>query len=82
MEVWGEDIGNAYLEASTLEMIYIVAGSEFEELQGHILVIHKALYGLKRSGLRWLQRIQDIILHLRFKPCKADPCVWLREMKT
>ena len=24
----------------------IVAGPEFEELQGHILVIHKAIYGL------------------------------------
>ena len=32
--------------------LYKVAGPEFEELQGHILVIHKALYGLKSSGLR------------------------------
>ena len=22
------------------------------------------------------------MLQLGFKPCKADPCVWLREMKT
>ena len=47
MEVWGADIGNAYLEATTKEKLYIVAGPEFEELQGHILVIHKALDGLK-----------------------------------
>ena len=53
----------------------------FEELQGHILVIHKALYGLKSSGLRWSQRIHDIMLELNFRHCKADPCVWLREMK-
>ena len=51
MKVWGADIGNAYLEATTKEN-FILAGSEFEELQGHILVIHKALYGLKSSGLR------------------------------
>ena len=44
MEVWGPDIGNAYLEATTTDKLYIVAGPEFEELQGHILVIHKALY--------------------------------------
>ena len=68
MEVWGADIGNAYLEATTKEKLYIVAGSEFEELQGHIFVIHKALYGLKSSGLRWSQRIHDIMLQLRFKP--------------
>ena len=41
MEVWGADIGNAYLEATTKEKVYIVAGSEFKELQGPILVIHK-----------------------------------------
>ena len=47
MKVWGADIGNAYLKATTKEKLYIVAGPEFEQLQGHILVIHKALYGLK-----------------------------------
>ena len=58
-----------------------MAGAESEELQGHILVIHKALYGLKSSGLRWSWRIQDIMLQLNFRPCKADPCVWLRERR-
>ena len=48
LEVWGADIGNAYLEAKTKEKLYVVAGPEFEELEGHILVIYKALYGLKR----------------------------------
>ena len=76
MEVWGADIGNAYLEATTKEKLYIVAGPEFEELQGHILVIHKALY-----GWRWSQRLHDIMLQLGLKPSKADTCVWLREMK-
>ena len=51
MEVWGADIGNAYLEATTIENIYITTGPKFKKLQGHILVSHKALYGLKSSGL-------------------------------
>ena len=50
MKVWAADIGNTYLEAATKEKLYIVAGHEFEELQGHILVINKPLYGLKNSG--------------------------------
>ena len=78
MKVWAADIGNAYLEVTTREKLYIVAGPE---LQGDILVIHKALYGLKSSGLRWSQRIHHIMLELNFRPCKADPCVWLGEMK-
>ena len=63
--------------STTKEKLYIVAGPEFEELQGHILVIHKALYRLKNSGSRWSQRIHDIMLQLSFGPCTADPCVWL-----
>ena len=82
MEVWGVDIGHAYLEATTKEKIYIVAGPEFKELPGHIPVIHEALYGLKSLGLRWSQTTPDIMLQLGFKSCKADPCVWLREMTT
>ena len=82
MKVWAADIGNAYLEATTKEKLYIIAGPEFEELQGHILlVIHMALYGLKSSGLRSSQRMHDIMLELNFTPCKAGPCVWLRKMR-
>ena len=81
MKVWAADIGNAYLEATTKEKLNIVVGPEFEELQGHILVIHKALYGLKSTGLRWSQRIHDIMLQLNFRPCKAEPCVWFGAMK-
>ena len=40
LEVWGADIGNAYLEAKTKEKLYVVAGPEFEELEGHIMVIY------------------------------------------
>ena len=77
MKVGGADIGNA----TTKEKLYIVADPEFEELQGHILLIYKALYELKSSGVRWSLRIHDIMLQLNFRPCKPDPCVWLREMK-
>ena len=69
LEVWGADIGNAYLEANTKEKLYVVAGPEFEELEGHILVIYKSLYGLRSSGLRWAQRIHDIMLDMGFSPC-------------
>lgn len=46
LEIWATDVGNAYLEAFTSEKVYIIAGPEFGDREGHILVIHKALYGL------------------------------------
>ena len=38
LDLWGADIGNAYLEAFTDEKLYIVAGPEFQELEGYILI--------------------------------------------
>ena len=81
LELWGADIGNAYLEAYTHEKLFIIAGAESEELEGFILVFNKALYGLKSSGKRWGEMFHHIIKDMRFMPSKADPCVWMRENK-
>ena len=80
LELWGADIGNAHLEAYTHEKLFMIAGAEFEELEGFILV-NKALCGLKSSGKRWAERFHDIIKDMGFMPSKADPCVWMRENK-
>jgi hypothetical protein len=43
-------MGNAYLEALTSEKVCIIAGHEFGNLQGHVMIIYKALYGLHSAG--------------------------------
>ena len=42
LELWGADIGNAYLEAHTQEKLFIIGGAEFEELQGFILHLQQS----------------------------------------
>ena len=79
LDIWGAEIGNAYLEALTAETLYIVAGPEFEELEGSILIFLKALYGLKSSGKRWTEVIHSILKDMKCTPSKADPCIWLRK---
>ena len=79
LELWGADIGNAYLEAFTDEKLYIVACPEFQELEGYNLIFLKALYGLKSSGKRWAEVIHGILRDMKFLPSKADPCIWLRK---
>ena len=78
METWATDIGNAYLEAKTKEKLVIVAGPEFGELKGHLLRIHKALYGLRTSGLRWHERFAAVLKELGFFQCKIEPDIWMR----
>jgi len=78
LDVWATDIGNAYLEARTQEKLYIIAGLEFGARRGHILVIRKALYGLRSSGKRWHERFSDCLRNEGFMPCKAEPDIWIR----
>ena len=78
LDIWVADVGNAYLESYTKEQVYIVAGPEFGDLQGHTLTISKALYGLKSSGLRWHEHFADTLCDLNFKPSKASIDVWMR----
>ena len=79
LDIWRADIGNAYLEAFTDEKLYIVAGPEFQELEGYILIFLKAHYGLKSSGKRWAEVIHGILRDMKVLPSKADPCISLRK---
>jgi hypothetical protein len=78
LEFWATDIGNAYLESKTAEKVYIIAGPEFGEREGHILVVYKALYGLKGSGQHWHDRLFDCLTELGWTPCKAEADIWLK----
>lgn len=83
LELWQTDIGNAYLEARTNEKVYVIAGPEFKNfgLEGHILVLVAAVYGLKSSGKRWHDCLADVMRDMGFTPCLAEPDIWMRECK-
>ena len=78
LKIWGADVGIAYLEVYTDEKLCTIAGPEFKELQGHLLIMIKALHGTHSGGARWHDRLFDILQGLKFKPSKADPDVWMR----
>jgi hypothetical protein len=79
LELWGADVGNAYLEATTKEKVYIVGGPEFGSLEGHTLIIFKALYGLRSSGLCWYRRFSDVLRAIGFHQTRAEAEIWMRE---
>jgi hypothetical protein len=79
LELWGTDIGNAYLEAYTEELLFIVAGPEFGEREGHTLIIRRALYGLRSSGLRWWETFSEVLIDMGFFPSKAEDDLWMRD---
>ena len=79
LKILATDVVNAYLEADTREKVYIIAGPEFGEREGHTLVIKKALYGLKLSGKMWGKRCSDIFLSMDFVPSRTEDDIWMRD---
>jgi len=76
------NVGNAYLEAKTKEKIYTIAGPEFGELlEGHMLIIKRALVWLKeQGGARWHERFAETLRAEGFPPLLMQILTsWMRD---
>jgi hypothetical protein len=80
LDVLAADIGSAYIQANTIEKVYTIAGPEFGPLEGRVLLVVRALYGLKTSGAMWHQKLAQNLRDLGFSPCPASYDLWLRDM--
>ena len=78
LDVLACDIQNAYLTAPCREKVYTVAGDEFGSDSGKLMVITRALYGLKSAGASFRAFLGEHLHDLGYRPCLADPDVWLR----
>ena len=72
LNLMAADVQNAYLRSKTKEKVYIIANHEFGDLQGHTLLIDKALYGLHTSGACSHDKLFDTLAAEGWKPCFAD----------
>jgi hypothetical protein len=82
LDVMVGDVSSAYLEAYTQEKVCFKAGPEFGPLQGHLLLIERALYDLRTSGARWHDRLSDVLRDMGYFQCKADPDLWIIDCDT
>ena len=72
------DIGNAYLNADCREKLWTVAGSEFGSEKGTVMIIARALYGLKSSGAAWRAKLAETMRTMGYVATQADPDVWIK----
>jgi hypothetical protein len=75
LQTWTKDVGNSYLEAETKEKVYVIAGSQFGDLEGHVLIIIKALYGLHF----WHERFADCLREMDFFQSKSEADIWMQK---
>lgn len=76
------DISQAYLYGHTKEKVYTRAGPEFGELEGRLLVIEKAIYGLRGSSYAWHSVLSDFLRSIGWKPSYADSDLWILDCGT
>jgi hypothetical protein len=77
LEILACDIQNAYLTAECREKIYVMAGPEFGSEQGKVMIMRKALYGLRTSGVAFRAHLAETLYDLSYAPTRADPDVWI-----
>ena len=73
LKVMACDIQNAYLTADCGEKMWTIAGPEFGSEAGTIIIIKKALYGLKSDGTAFRSLLVDTLMDIGYRPTKAEP---------
>ena len=81
LDILAGDIQNAFLSAPTKEKIYFYAGDEWKADEGRIVVVVRALYGLKSSALQFRNHLAETLDNrLGYKSSLADPDLWYKPM--
>ena len=78
LDILACDIGNAYLNAKCREKLWTTAGPEFVNEQGSVMLIVRALYGLKSSGAAWRSKLADTLMDMGYTPSESDRDVWMK----
>ncbi len=82
LDLWAENIMNAFVQAPTAEKYWIECESEFgSEHVGKQAVATRALYGMKSLACDFRNHLRDSIDHMGYQSCLADPDLWMRVSK-
>ena len=73
LDVLPADVQGAYLNAPTKEKAYTIAGLEFGANNvGRLVLFVRALYGLKSSGVRWVDHMAGTLHEAGYESCKES----------
>ena len=67
LDIFACDIGNSRLNAKFREKLWTESSTEFGTEKGMVMIITRALYGLKRSGAAWKEKITETLMLLGYK---------------
>ena len=79
LKVLACDIQNDLLTAKCRDKCYTLAGPEFGSDRGKLMLITRALYGLKTSSASFGSYLAETLYELGYTTTKSDPEVWLQK---
>ena len=81
MQIHQTYVTTAFLNANLKEEIYMrqPEGYVVEGQKDKVLKLNKSLYGLKQAPLEWNERINEVLLSLKFTRNRAEYCIYSRK---
>eukprot|EP00957_Ditylum_brightwellii_P067246 5103002-Ditylum_brightwellii.AAC.1 len=73
------DIGNAFYTALCAKKIWSVAGDDFGPRKRCVVMLNRALYGLKIASASFHMFFGDFLRELGFEPLRVDQDHWLQK---
>ena len=72
----------AFLNGTLEEDVYVTQPPRFEVKRKEYMVykLHKELYGLKQAPRAWNKRIDQFLLQIGFKKCKAEYGIYVQKL--
>lgn len=69
----------AYLNGILKKTIYMWQPSEYNNRSSQVCLLKKTLYGLKHSGHKWHEELDQTFAEESFVPLDADRCIYVKE---
>ena len=70
------DVETAFLLSVLDKLIHLEVPKGLSDIpDGHVLLLLKAIYGLKQASLLWYMTASSFFFSLGFKRCTSDPCL-------
>ena len=76
LELKQYDVPTAFLNAKTNRKLYAETPKAFRHTKGEIMLVLRALYGLKESPILWYNELRQQLIKLGLKPVDGFPCLY------
>jgi hypothetical protein len=80
LELKQYDAVNAFINASLDDVVYIRMPPGKRSDGRKVLLLKKALYGLRKSPLLWQRHLTQTLAEIGFKPVPEEPCVLINNV--